>query len=208
MASYLNVVTHGGNAKAAQMGKTLPVTTGEAIKRGSLMKIVSGAFSLAVAADGLANVEPGDLYISLHEPGLDLDAGAAGAYGDGSSPTETNFGAIGVNGAISGSPALAASGYKVTGIPLSAGLEIQTDQFNGTPAVGAYLVPDAAGKVKTHTATEDTAMLAVGIVTVAAANKSLNGQASVAGYSTGFALVSVLTYRMVYIPNVVVLNAS
>lgn len=206
MASYLNVLTHGGNAKAAQMGKTLPAATSSGIKRGSLMKIVSGAFVLCGTAEAAFNAEVGDFYISLHDVALDLDAGAAGAFGDGSSPTETNFGAIGVNGAISGSPALAGANYRVTGIPLSAGLEIQTDQFTGTPAAGSYLVPGAAGVVVACSAVEDTKQNVVGIVTAAAANKSLNNQASVAGYSTGFALVSVLTYRMVFLPQLTVLN--
>lgn len=51
----------------------------------------------------------------------------------------------------------------ITGMPCIAPVEIETDMYNGTPTVGAYLTAGAGGKLVAHTSGDNI----VGLVTAA-----------------------------------------
>ena len=84
----------------------------------------------------------------------------------------------------------------LTGLSCTQALEVETDQYNGTPAVGNMLVGGLDGKVQVHASGET----AIGVVTAAQYRRWINDR-DVGGVSKG-AYGNVIRFMTVYIPDV------
>lgn len=181
---YLNVLNPlTGYASMGQVQHVAPVAAspGGTIERGTLMKLDSGEFKVA-SVPGSSTTMGDFVYLALI-PVSDYHALMAGVGGAGSVPV------------ANARPVL-------TGLAISPTLEIETDMFTGTPAVGTYLtIGDGAngttvGKFCAHANSGETV---IGQVIKAAASKWVNNAAAVTGWRTGGQL-SVITIRTMYVP--------
>jgi len=181
-------VIKGAYPGLQQIDKTLPVASTESgIVRGSAVKEVAGEFVLTLASDagsGAGGVTtPGAyVYFALMSQ-LDLTAGMAGTIGQG----------------VSGGQAT------ITGLACSMPMECETDQFVGSPALGAYLTlagtaanaDGNGGKLVTYTAANGETVY--GQVTKASTVRWANDAVAVSGWRTGNK-VTVIRFRAMYIP--------
>ena len=188
---FFNVIK-GAYPSLQQIDKTLPMTAGQAgIVRGSLIYEVSGAWTLGAAntaCQGVASAfgggsgansagAPGAYMYFCLTPQDDLVAGMAGTLGQG------------VAGGVP----------RLTGLACSMPMEIETDQFGGSPTVGTFLMCGANGKLVAHT----NGLTAIAQVTKASTSRWVNNAIAVTGWRTG-APISVLRARTMYIPGLVV----
>jgi len=84
----------------------------------------------------------------------------------------------------------------LTALSCTMPIEVETDQYNGTPAVGTLLVGGADGKVQAHAAGET----AIGVVTKAAYRRWINdkdvGGAALGGFG------NVIAFMTMYSPDI------
>lgn len=85
----------------------------------------------------------------------------------------------------------------LTALSCTMPMEVETDQYNGTPAVGALLVGGLGGKVQAHADGET----ACGVVTRAAYRRFIN-DATVAGTTTKGGYGNVIAFATMYAPDV------
>lgn len=171
-------VLKGSYPSLQQIDKTLDVAVGQTnIVRGSLIKQVGTTFVLAGAAD--STDATAFLYFALQGQN-DLVAGMAGSIGQG------------VQGGVA----------RITGLAVGNLMEVETSVYDTAEApyaAGAMLTVGADGKVTAHPGTEANC---IGQVTKADGTRYVNDATFVTGWSTG-ANVSVLTFRCMWIPNLV-----
>ena len=84
----------------------------------------------------------------------------------------------------------------LTALSCSMPMEVETDQYNGTPAVGAYLVGGLDGKVQGHAVGET----AIGVVTKAQHRRWINDKV-VAGTTTRGGFGNVIHFLTMYAPD-------
>ena len=84
----------------------------------------------------------------------------------------------------------------LSGICCNQSMEVETDQYNGTPSVGTLLVGGLDGKVQAHAAGET----AIGMVTKAQYRRWINDR-DVGGVSKG-AYGNVIRFMTVFLPDV------
>jgi len=175
----LNIIK-GAYPSLQQIDRTLPVhADAVGIVRGSCIYEDAGTFKLAQAAN--AGSVAGDVitpgayvYFCLMDQ-TDLVAGMAGTIGQG------------VGGGVA----------KVTGLACSMPMEVETDQYDGTPAVGEFLTLADDGKLATITAA--TGNTAYGQVTLGVTTRWANDAVAVTGWRTGNK-VNVIRFRAMYVP--------
>lgn len=85
----------------------------------------------------------------------------------------------------------------LTGLPCTMPMEVETDQFGGTPAVGTLLVAGANSKVQAWAAGQT----AIGVVTKASYRRWVNDLV-VSGTSTRGSFTNVLAFQTMYAPTV------
>lgn len=173
-------VIKGAYPSLQQIDKTLPVNSdATGIVRGSCIYEDAGEWKLATAAqkgssDGTNVVAGAYIHYALMGQS-DLTAGMAGTIGAGIS-----------DGVAS-----------VTGLACSMPMECETDQFEGTPALGAFLTLADAGKL--GAATTANGETVYGQVTKTSTTRWDNAAVAVAGFRTGNK-VNVIRFRTMYIP--------
>jgi hypothetical protein len=85
----------------------------------------------------------------------------------------------------------------LTALSCAMPMEVETDQYNGTPAVGTLLVGGLDGKVQAHADGET----AVGVVTKAQHRRWINDKV-VAGTSTRGGFGNVIAFTTMYAPDI------
>jgi len=181
----LNVIK-GAYPSLQQIDKTLPAdtTNGVSIVRGSLMRESSSKWVIGAAdatCQGTSTTPGAYMYIALMDY-ADLVAGMAGGVGQGVSGGLDHLGA-------------AATGPRLTGLAISMPMEIETDQYNGSPTVGQFLMCGANGKFTVLT----DGLTALGQVTQGVTTRWANDAIAVTGWRTGNK-VNVIRIRTMYIP--------
>jgi hypothetical protein len=85
----------------------------------------------------------------------------------------------------------------LTALACTMPIEVETDQYVGTPAVGTLLAGGAGGKVQAHVAGQT----AIGVVTKAESRRFINDKV-VSGTTTKGGFGNVLTFLTMYAPDV------
>jgi hypothetical protein len=84
----------------------------------------------------------------------------------------------------------------LTAIACTMPIEVETDQYNGTPAVGTLLVGGASGKVQAHASGET----AIGVVTKAPYRRWINDKDVGSAPTGGFG--NVIAFMTMYAPDI------
>lgn len=169
-------VKKGAYPSLTQMDKEALLSAQEviAVERGSLLYLeaASGEWRVATATERGDTTHPGQFCYFAFQSDSDLTAQMAG-----------------------GVPVSANQQPKIAGIACSPTIEIETDMFNGNPALGNFMAAGANGRLAVH-ADGQTALLKV---TRAPYVRWINNAVAVTGWRTGNN-VSVVRGVTMYVP--------